>query len=180
MSPRSFWSIVIKLFGVYILSESIIILPQLLTSILLFSAHGLDNSDGIIFNIGALAITIITYMLFLWCCIFKTDWAIDILKLDKGFPDERFELNMHRSAILKIAIIIIGGLIFIDSFPLLCRNIFAYFKDDDRFITFKQNPNSGYVVLFFIKSVIGYFMLTCSRMIVNYLELKRKKADKVG
>jgi hypothetical protein len=180
MSPRSFWSIVIKLFSIYLFIQSVTLLPQLLATIPFYISHGFNNNDGSIFNIGVSVIIITIYVLLLWYCIFKTDQVIDMLKLDKGFSDQRFEFNMHRSTVLKIAIMVTGGLILMDSIPLLCRNIFVYFQLDDKFMTFKQNPNSSYVVLFFVKSVIGYFMLTSSRIIVNLIERKRRDSGVVS
>jgi len=177
MTPRSFWSILIKILGIYIILESIISVPLFIINAYSFYKQSYwpgNNSNAALVEIALFIIIIIVYGFIVWYCLFKTDWIIDKLKLDQAFEDTRFEFNIHRSTILKIAIMVIGGLLLIDSFPMLCRNIFSYYQSDNRFITFKQNPSSGYVIMYFFKTMIGYFMLTCSRMIVNYIELKRK------
>ncbi|MDB4926104.1 hypothetical protein [Mucilaginibacter sp.] len=140
----------------------------------------MSGSNTFLFIEGAYYITIvIVYITILGLCIFKTDWIIDKLQLDKGYNDERFEFNIHRSTILKIVVMVIGGLLIADSFPLFCQQLLAYFQQSNTLVykKFTDSPISKYIVFYLLKTFIGFFMLTCSRMIVNYIELKRKKAD---
>ena len=39
-------------------------------------------------------------------CLFRPDIIIDKLALDKGFTEERFEINIHRSTVLTLAVIL--------------------------------------------------------------------------
>jgi hypothetical protein len=177
MTPRTFWAILIKILGIYTLLESVIAIPQFLSNIYYLASlsNGPDRNSGSLMVVVYITITLGLSVLVLWYCLFKTDWIIDKLKLDNGFQDERFEFNIHRSTILKIIIIIMGGLFLIDSFPLLCKDFFDCFQKTDEYGGYIKNPESTYVLLYFIKTLIGYFMLTCSRMIVNFIELKRKR-----
>jgi hypothetical protein len=177
MTPRSFWTILIKILGIYIILESLTSIPQLLTFVwgLMAQRAQSDSLNIYLIEIAYFILEIAVFATVLYYCLFKTDWIIDKLKLDQGFQDERFELTMHRSTILKIAIMVIGGLLLIDSFPFLCKNLLECLQMTTVYGGYAKNPNLFYVALYLIKSFIGYFLLTCSRMIVNFIELKRKK-----
>jgi len=172
------------------LLEALIAIPNLLSSIsqvaMLYRNYNVQlntnepaftqgpDSFELILALANFLFLIGIYILVFNYCIFKTDVIIEKLKLDKGYEDERFEFNIHRSTILKIAIIIIGGLLLVDSFPLLCEQTLSYFKRINNYKSFASSIEAKYIVYYFIKTFIGFFMLTCSRMIVNYIELKRK------
>jgi hypothetical protein len=106
----------------------------------------------------------------LWLFVFKTAWLIDKLHLEKGFSEERIEFNIPHSTVLSIAIILIGGLMFVDSLPQLCRQIFSYFQQKDMFM---QNISSGWIIFQFVKTIIGYLLMTNSRFIVNFIDRKK-------
>jgi len=177
MTPRSFWAILIKILGIYIIIDTVASIPQFLGTIAFFLNQPEDKygRSGALIATAYIIFAFAAYGLILWCTLFKTDWIIDKLKLDQGFADERFDFTMHRSAILKIAITVMGGLILVDSLPILCRDIFTYYQDANTYNGFKKNPQTSYLILYCLKTLLGYFMLTCSRMIVNYIELKRRK-----
>jgi hypothetical protein len=178
MSPRSLFAILIKLTGVYIIFTSITAIPQLIYTAFIFipQFNRQDQSNAVLIQIILIALIVIAYGLTLYLTIFKTDWIIDKLGLDKGFQEEQFKINVHRSILLKIVVMIIGGILLIDSFPLLCKNLLTYFQQANQFRKFTDSPQSGYIVVYLLKTFIGYFMLTCSRMVVNLIELKSKKS----
>jgi len=94
----------------------------------------------------------------------------------KGNEDERIEVNIHRSSLLKIAIIVLGGLLLADSTPFLGFQLISYFENTQVKLSFIENRASPYLVAELLKVIIGYFMVTDSRLIVNFIERKRKKA----
>jgi len=177
MTPRSFWTILIKILGIYIILDSLTGIPTLLYTI--FSYKSMINATGnievVLFQLGYYLTIIVIYGFMCWLSLFNTDWLIDKLKLDKGYQDERFDFTMHRSNILKVAVMVIGGLMLTNSFPWLCKYTFGYFEQiDDQYKRFKDSPQAALIICYFLQTVIGYFLLTCSRMVVNYIELKRK------
>jgi len=176
MTPRTFWAILIKILGVYIILESIAGIPQLISTFLLYLRPGyrMDSTDSLII-ISYLLLIMGVYLAILWCCIFKTDRIIDNLRLDQGYDDERLEFNIHRSTILKIVIMVIGGLFIIQSFPALCADILTYARMQKDYSRIIDVPESKYILIAFVQVFIGYFMLTCSRMIVNFIERKRRE-----
>jgi len=177
MTPRSFWAILIKLSGVYIFFEFLDTIPQFLTQVTQFTylPHGSEDMNAALMMITYFTFSTGLYLLILWGCVFKANWIIDILKLDRGFTEERFEFTMHRSTILKIVIMVLGGVMLADYFPVLCKGIFNAYQQSYIYGGFKKNPQSAYLIMYFLKALIGYFMFTCSRLIVNYIELKTRK-----
>ncbi len=171
VTPRTFWTIFLKIFGLYIIWQALVILPSLFASVIYIGSQDklslFTLCSGLVFLV-CFFIAIIRY------CIFRTDPLIELLRLEKGFADEQIEVNLHRSSLLKIAIIVLGGLMLADGLPLLCFNIFSYFQYAHAYNGFGQNRVSPYLVSNLLKVFFGYFMVTDSRMIVNFIERKRK------
>jgi hypothetical protein len=61
--------------------------------------------------------------------IFKTEFIIDLLKLDKKFGKEIISLNIHRSVVLSISIMVVGGLLLVNEIPNFINQINFYFQD---------------------------------------------------
>jgi len=172
MTPRTLFNITLKILGIFFIKDFLATIPQLL-SVILF----LTNSDTISEAIWTLVTTIIiltVYGLISYCLVFKTNLIIDKLKLDKGFDQETIPLNIHRSTILSISIIVIGGLFVADEIPNFCRQLFSYFQE--KRMTYGQtHPNIAYSVVSATKIIIGLFLMTGQRKIINLIERQRKK-----
>jgi hypothetical protein len=177
MTPRTLWTILLKIAGLYILLQILYTVPRLFEAIVLYDRSDIPVAMGIIAEVLFL---ISVYLFLIIAFIFRTDWLINVLHLDKGITEEKLELNMHRSTILKIAVIVTGGLILIDSLPLLLRDLFNYYQDMNAFSGFKRYPSGGLIIINLIKVLIGFFMVTSSRLIVNFIERKRKGKLQTG
>ncbi len=116
--------------------------------------------------------TIGIYILVLWLFVFKTAWLIDKLHLEKGFTEERIELNIPHSAVLSIAIIIIGGIMFVDSLPQLFNQTFSYLQQKNMF---RMEPKSGILIFQAVKTIIGYLLMTNSQFVVKLIDKKKLK-----
>jgi hypothetical protein len=174
MTSRTLWTILLRISGLYVFFQFLNLLPNLFSSIIVVSEHG--GQDAL--NITTFYILIsATYALIISSLIFKTDWLIDKLKLNKGITEEKLELNMHRSSILHIIVIVTGLFILIDSLPLLAKQIIAYFDLINVYRGLKNDPAAGWILYYLIKVFLGYFMVTCSRLIVNFIERKRKRSE---
>lgn len=181
MTPRSLFSIIIKVIAIYLIVDSLTFIPQFLISFTyLFQSGNTGFSAGdLVTLIIRIIIILACYMFFFWFSLFKTDWIIDKLHLDQGFPEEKFEINIHRSSVLKIAVIVIGAVLIIDSFPLLCKQLLFFFPPNDPYMHLNQNPASGWAAYYFVKVFIGFSLISANRPIVNYIERKRRGATKV-
>jgi hypothetical protein len=169
MAPRTFFKISIKLLGIYMVLASVtVVLPQITTIIFAFSTN--DNDSLLMLIFVLLLVTGLLYLL-LHFCLFRTDWVVDKLALDKNFPEENFAINMHRSTILKISIIVIGGFVIIDSLPNFCEQVFRY-QSSTRF---GQTQYKGWFVLYGVKIIIGYLLIRFNQPLLNFIEYNRKK-----
>src|SRR5437868_13532471 len=119
MTPRSLFNIILKILGVFFIKDFLAAIPQVLSAIL-YLTNSDTRSEGI-WTLLTIFLILIIYWFVCYYLIFKTELIIDVLHLDKGFDQETFPLNIHRSTILSISIIVIGGLLVADELPNLCR-----------------------------------------------------------
>lgn len=134
-----------------------------------------DTSSDFIFKTKVIEMVIamiLIYLLALRFFVFKPNWIIDKLKLDQGFDEEKIELNNNSNAILRIAVIVIGGLMLVNSLPILLKNIFDFLQQQSHF---KDYPQTGWIVFGVIKSVIGYLLLSNSRYFAD--RIKNEKSE---
>lgn len=126
MTPRNLFNIILKIFGLFFLKEIILAIPQIVYLLLSFSNTDMKSEE--IYAIIGLAVIFIVSTFFVILLIFKANIVIDKLKLDQGFNQESFSLNIVPSQILTIALIVISGIILITEIPNFCKQIFSYFQ----------------------------------------------------
>src|SRR5258706_8897270 len=124
MTPRSLFTIILKCLGIFFIKEFLLIIPQFLSVFLYFSRE--DTVFAGIWTLLATLALLAVYFLVFYYLIFKTEYVIQKLQLEKGFDEERFFFKIHRSSLLSIIIIVTGLLIIIDAIPTLCRQLFFY------------------------------------------------------
>ncbi len=105
--------------------------------------------------------------------MFKTNLIIDELKLNWGFVESELSFKVHRSTVLSIAVIVIGGLIFVDGLPELCVRTYRYFQEK-RMTGGYGSQSLAYIIFAGIKVVSGLILMAAHRPIVNLIELKKK------
>ena len=157
MSIKTFWTILIKILGLLLILGALTIIPQWLSSI--YSAYQSGYNETFITLICIFLVVFLVYFFVFRCCIYKTSWIIEKLKLDKGFESDTIELNSNSNKIISIAIIVIGGFMLVDNIPILFRQFFVFFQQES---LFKDYPQSGWIVFNFCKAVIGYLLMTNS------------------
>jgi uncharacterized membrane protein len=174
MTLRTLFNIILKILGIFFIKDFLALIPQILSVILYLTKSG-TASEGIWTLITTLLILFV-YGLVSYYLVFKTDLIIHKLKLDKGFDNDAISLNIHRSTILSISIIVIGGFLFVDELPNFCRKLFSYFQE--KIMTYGlHNPTILYAVISGIKIMIAFFLMSEQRLIVNVIECRRKKPD---
>ena len=103
MTKRDFFIVIVKLFGLFSLVSSLF--SGLPTNI---SWALMDLDVTMAFWIIITFIVIVGLFVLL---VFKSDNVVTLLRLDRGFDDDRIELgNLDSKNIVKVAVIIIGGL----------------------------------------------------------------------
>lgn len=175
MTPRTFFTLLLKILGLYSILSSMTVVPQLLSTLFLFTnTEGLNHLFELVVTIFSILFVSGLFFLALYFCLFKTDWIIDKLSLDKHFKEEKLDITIENSSVLRISIMVIGGFLFIDSLPLLCIQVYDYFENNQLYPIFGDNPTTGWIIFYAIKTGIGYLLMTNSRTVVEFIERNGK------
>lgn len=165
MTKRDFFILLIKLFG----------LMSVITSV--FSVIPTNISFAFLhFDLISLAwITLASFVIIglFVVLVFKAGKLVSLLKLDRGFDDEKIELgNLTAADIVKVGTFIIGGLLIINNIPTFLSYLFFAFKGsiDGLEITFDEKLN---MVISGIKIFIGYLLLTNYSFVAKLLGNKK-------
>lgn len=168
MSVKNFWTIFLKILGIWLIVSSFTPIAQFFSSsaVLAFQSNSFLSYLSVF---SVILSTITLYVVILWLFVYKTAWLIQKLRLEDGFTKDKIELNLNYTSILTIAIIVIGGLIFVDSLPMFCQETFNYFKQKRMF---DEEFSSGWIFFYLVKTLIAYLAMTNSRWIVKFFESK--------
>ena len=165
MTIRTFWTIFIKILGIWLVLDCVTVIPQFIST--LFNTDSNDTGQDFALSIVLLLLTIGSYLFILRLFVFKTAWLIDKLHLNKGFDEEKIDLNIQLSSILTVTTIVIGGLMFVDSLPQLCKQTFVFFQQKNRF---SESPTSGWIIFHLAKTILGYLLMTNSKQVVSFID----------
>jgi len=173
MTPRNLFNIILKLFGLFFLKEIVLVLPQLVYLSLSFTDVG-SKLEGLYMLIEYLAILIVC-TIFVILLIFKSNFVIDKLRLDKGFDQEEFSFNISAPEILTLGLIVISGIILITEIPNFCRQVYSYFQEK-RLTNGMTHPQISYSIISGVKIVLGFLLIGERKRIVAFM-LPKPNAD---
>ncbi|MCL2597799.1 MAG: hypothetical protein FWD66_09150 [Paludibacter sp.] len=105
--------------------------------------------------------------------LFKTDKIIDWFQLDKGFEEEKFEFNLHRSSILRIVLIVFGIVLIALALPDLLIKVYSFLQM--RQIDLGNLDSANRLIIDIFQIVIAIIIVFYNKNIVNFIELQRKK-----
>lgn len=175
MKASDLFLIILKVFGIYLIKDVLISIPPVLYSMLQMSELSMGMAiTNLILSIFVLGIyTGICYLL-----LFQGKWIISKLQLTSGLTDEPLAMNPHRSAVLTIAIIISGIVILVFSVPQLVRSIYdwAVYMDLRKAMLDSGDFNYEKMIIAFCEVAIGLLFLGNQRLIVNFIESRRRQA----
>jgi len=171
MTIRAFWNILLKILGIYLVVQGVNVIAPYIGA---FAT--VTSTEDSIYYIAVTLSVLVAYFFILWLFVFKTSWIIDKLQLEKGFEEERIDLKNDSAAIMTIAVIVIGGIMFIESLPELSRELSLFIKREE--IPFQENPNIGWTIFFVAKAILGYLLMTNCKPIVAFIS--RKSANNEG
>jgi len=170
MTIRTFWNLFIKILGIWLILSSLTVISQFARLLTFFGTNSNDRLLGIGITFALFLLTIGIYAFILWLFVFKTDWLINKLHLDKGFTEEKLELNIKHETVITIAAIVIGGLIFVNSFPLFCQQVLLFIQQNN---LFRESPKSGWIIFYLIKTLLGYLLMTNSQFVVRFINKQK-------
>lgn len=130
-------------------------------------------SEMILITWGSLLVLAI-YIAVIMFVVFKPGYVIDKLKLDRGFREETISLNIRMNTILTIAVIVIGGIMFIDALPHLAREVIMFMRGTE---PINEYPNTESLIFFFFKTLIGYLLMTNSKRVVGFIVRKEEEVE---
>jgi hypothetical protein len=169
MTPRSLFIIILKVIGIFFIRNILMTAADIIPAVTEVNRE--EFEDFGILNLVILLLEFLVNLLLTYILLFKANWVIDKLNLDKNFQQETFNLNFDNSTILRIAIIILGGLILVESIPALVQEIIYYIEMKKSEVPNAKDYN---VILQAVKLFIGILLILCQRPIVNFIGPKQK------
>lgn len=175
MKARDLFTIILKIFGIYLIKDILTAIPPVFKNFYQFLEIDPDVAlFSLIFSFVALGLHFtIVYLL-----LFKTSFLISKLNLTAGLSEQPLIINLHRSQIYTIAIIIIGLLILVFSVPVLVKHFYwwyEYISSRDTMFGTQSYDYSGLLVSI-TEVIIGLLFLGNQRSLINYIEYKKRKA----
>lgn len=175
MKATDLFLIILKIFGIYLLKDVLISIAPVLYSILSLSNQSLGM--GIV-NLILAFLTLGIYIGICYLLLFQGKWIISKLQLTSGLTDEPLTLNPHRSSVYTIAIIISGIVVLVFAVPQLVRSIYQWAQYMDLRRSTLNDDYFSYenMVVSFVEVIIGLLFLGNQRLIVNFIESRRRQA----
>jgi hypothetical protein len=174
MTIKTFWTLLLKILGIWLILSGLTIVPQFLSVFVFFGENYQENFFAAIFIIGLLLIMVGLYFVILKLFVFNSNWLIDKLKLDQGFQEERLDFSITLKTVLTIATIVIGGLILVDALPMLIKQMFTFIQQKS---VFREDPEFSWIIFYFVKAIIGYLLMTNSKSVINYIDKETENIE---
>ncbi len=164
MTKKDFFRVLIKIFTLYGLLISAISFINQLTLL----GQSINDIFFLISVVGSFSVTLI----FLYLVINFTDNIINFLKLDSGFDDDKIVFgNLNNQSLYKIAIVLLGGFLMVDSFPRIIVDLVNSFKilvSNNQLVNQEADYYWGIIRVFNL--VIGYVLITNASRIAKFLD----------
>lgn len=174
MTIRTFWTLLLKILGIWLILSGLTVIPQFINVFAFFRGNHQGNFIEVIYIIGSMLLTVGIYFVILKLLVFNSNWIIDKLKLDKGFQEENINLSITLKTVLTIATIVIGALIFVDALPLLCKQIFTFIQQKS---VFKEDPQFSWIIFYSVKTLLGYLIMTNSKSVIDFINKKSENIE---
>ena len=133
MTPKDFFRVVIKIIGILLFIEGVVI-----------ASFNSIQYSSFLEPISIIIYAIIVFVLFLiifYVFFVKTEILIRLFKLDMGFDEEKFNFrNIEAKYIVEISCVIIGLYFILATLPSVVYNLFEYFKGQ---VSVQDSPFSG-------------------------------------
>ncbi len=160
MTPRSLFLILVKMVGVYLLVKSVPMLSFLV---------GIIMTDSV--QLILVAGYVLLAALLLYYCIFRADVIVDKLRLERGFKEEKFDMNVSSTAVLRVAVIVVGAVTFIFALP----SFFTQIANGIQNLQFRNDVMAMmWIFAHATQCLIGFLMVMYNKQIINFIERKSR------
>jgi hypothetical protein len=173
MKAQELFLIILKVFGIYLLKDVLFSVPPVVDNVIRLLGDSVDIAYfTMIVSLLALGLQVaIVYLL-----LFKTHDIIDKLKLTSGLREDTLVLNLHRSSVYSIAVIVSGIVILVFAIPNLLRQVYYWIQYIESKNHFYAGPPFDYASLLtaIFEVITGYLFISQKQAIVNFVEMKRR------
>lgn len=166
MKIKDLFIIILKVIGLFF-ARNLLDSLVAFVSIIVFP-NSLDPLSSYFESLFFTLLILGVYFLIVYALLFRTDWIIGKLRLDKGFSQDEININIHRSVILSIGIIVLGGIITLNEIPTILKLLIAKSEINNS----SYNPPVAFSIC---KLIIGIVLIYYHQTIINFIEYKRKK-----
>ena len=174
MTIRTFWHLIIKSMGIWIVIHGIMSLPELVMDFLTVYNAPYGTSEVIAFQILFLIVPIIFYLFVLRFLVLKSQIVIDLLRLEKGFTDTKIDISLPYDKVLRVIIILIGGILLVTAIPNLFENLYSFLTEN---LPFNASPRSTSLIVGILQSISGFLIMTNSDTVQGYIKKKSGEAE---
>ena len=176
MTARSLFDIVLKVLGIYFIKDIILTVPSLFG--ILYSIGDGDIS-GAISTLLISLFTLLVYSVVAYTMIFRSGWVMEKLKLLEKVPEDPIPLNIHRSTVVSIVILLVAIYLIAQAIPLLIRELtkwYQYAQFTKGFFNGMEPFDFSMILVYTAEIILGLLMITYHRQLVNYVELQTRKS----
>jgi hypothetical protein len=174
MTPHSLFSIIIKLFGVYFIKQVVDLFPNLLFYFRLGFIQG-SSEDRVLFMY--ILVTILILVLAVKLFLFHSDWIIQKLRLSKSIKEEVISVNIHRTAVIHAALVILGGWLIVTNAPYLIWQILQFIQSKPLAqplnVFYHLSSFEIFRIIFMI--IVGYLIIRYSSRLTTLIEYRRRR-----
>lgn len=175
MTIRTFWHLIIKTIGIWIVIHGIMSLPGLITTALVaYQSPYADSPVFIGIEVLYFIIPILFYLLVLRFLVLKTQNIINLLKLEKGMEEARIDIKLPYNKVLRIIIILIGGMLLVTAIPNLVENLYSFITEN---LPFNASPRANSLIVCIFQSITGFLVMTNSDIIQRYIYKKSGESE---
>lgn len=166
MKIHTFWNIILKMLGIYLILSSLSVLGQTFSSFSYFSLIAYDEGVMKYILIAGVLLTAIAYFLIIKFVIFNSNWIIKALRLEKGFKEDKIDLSISMNTVLSVAIIVFSGFMFVKALPEFIKNIIFMIQSEAAKLPF---TDFKFIILYGIQLFLAYLLIANHKAVVRFI-----------
>lgn len=175
MKAKDLFTIILKIFGIYLIKDILLSIPDVLVNLYRLTIIAED------FALTSLAFSLLAfglYIVIVYVLLFRTEWLISRLQLTSALSEEPLLVNLHRSSVYTIAIIVAGIVILTFSVPELVQRVYTWYRyiDASRWQVGLDYFDYAPIITSIAEVIIGLLFLGNQRTIVNFIESRRRQS----
>lgn len=177
MKAQDFFTIVLKLAGLYLIKEVFFAIAPVFKVVGFMFTFSIESG---IFSLLSALLQLFILGGFVYLLLFQTNWIIRKLQLTRELGTEPLPVNLHRSSVYTIVILAAGIVILALSIPEFIYEVYRWteFLDARKKLYGPEFFDYTLMINSFISVMIGLLFIGNQRLIVNFIELKRRESGK--